>query len=132
MKASVEVVHVYANRTWIESDQFGGRHVMVQSEDPGSVPFCYASFHYDYTYTSNARTFSDAESLAKSLGAQEPIEHRTRDFAESNAITQGKQPLAWLVTGGKVFIDSAHTELRYAEQARDRNTGSHIVALTAM
>ena len=105
---------------------------MIQSEAPDFAPFCYASFGYNYAYTDNATTLSAAESLAKSLGAQEPIEHRTRDFAESNAITQGKQPLAWLVTGGKVFIDSAHTELRYAEQARDRNTGSHIVALTAM
>lgn len=74
------LVSVYDTKIWIESDMVGARHVMVEHQVPGCEPFCYASFHYDYRYTRNSGTHQTAEALAKSLGATEPIEHRSRSM----------------------------------------------------
>ena len=75
---TVALVHVYPTAIWIESDIMGARHVVLQHE--GCDPFTYASFHYDWRYTSNAITHDQAEKLAYALGATEPVEHRTRDM----------------------------------------------------
>jgi hypothetical protein len=74
------MVEVRPTRIWVESDMMGSRHVVMQHQDFGG-PFTYASFHYGYAYTSNSGTHAAAESLARSLGASEPIEHRERSFA---------------------------------------------------
>lgn len=72
------LVEILPTRIWIESDMMGARHVMLQHE--GMQPFTYASFHYDYAYTSNSGTWAAAHSLALSLGAAEPVEARNREF----------------------------------------------------
>jgi hypothetical protein len=73
------VVEILPTRIWIESDMMGARHVVMHHQDYGE-PFTYASFHYDYAYTSNAGTWGAANSLALALGATEPVEQRSRDF----------------------------------------------------
>lgn len=70
------IVEILPTKVWIESDMFGGRHVVMQHDT--CEPFTYASFRYDYRYTSNSGTFNAAEALALQLGATEPIEHKTR------------------------------------------------------
>jgi hypothetical protein len=74
----VEIVEILPTAIWIENDMFGGRSVMVQHQ--GCDAFEYARFGYDYRYTSNAGTHDAAKSLAKELGAVEPIEYRNRPF----------------------------------------------------
>ena len=71
-------VEICKTAVWVENDLFGGRHIVVQHE--GHEPFTYASFNYDYRYTSNASTLSAAQQMAISLGAKEPIEFRTREL----------------------------------------------------
>lgn len=68
------VVKVYPTAIWIESGWCGERRVMMQHE--GCEPFAYATFGYDYRYTSNAGTWAAAHALALSLGAKEPVEQR--------------------------------------------------------
>lgn len=74
----VAITKVIPTHVWIESDMFGGRHVMRQHE--GMKPFCYCSFFYDYTHTSNGKTLQDATNMALSIGATEPVEHRSREL----------------------------------------------------
>jgi hypothetical protein len=76
----VKIEHIYGRKVWIESDMMGARHVMVQHDAPDAEPFCYCSFHYDYAYTSNAGTLSDATRMAVALGATEPVEERHREL----------------------------------------------------
>lgn len=76
----VKIEHIYGRKVWIESDMMGARHVMVQHDAPDTEPFCYCSFHYDYAYTSNAGTLSDATRMAVALGATEPVEERHREL----------------------------------------------------
>jgi hypothetical protein len=76
----VEIVKIYPTACWIEDDIMGARHLMLQHE--GMEPFCYASFHYSYAYTSNAGTHDAAHQLAAALGFTEPIEHRVRSVPE--------------------------------------------------
>ena len=75
----VTIVDILPTRIWVESDMMGARHVVMHHQDFGQ-PFTYATFHYDYAYTSNSGTHSAAENLARALGASEPIEHRTRSL----------------------------------------------------
>lgn len=75
--ASATVVEILPKRIWIESDMMGSRHVVMHHQGFGE-PFTFASFHYNYAYTSNAGTWEAAQSLALSLGATEPVEHRYR------------------------------------------------------
>jgi hypothetical protein len=81
----VEVVKVYGQTVWVESDFFGSKHVMVQSDAPGTEPFCYCSFHYGYGYTDNRSVHEAAQRMAVSLGATEPVEFRQREFKVPNA-----------------------------------------------
>ncbi len=76
---SIEVVtieKVVPTRVWIEDDFLGARHVMVQHE--GMHAFEYATFNYDYAYTSNSDTWKASEAIAVSLGATTPVEHKQR------------------------------------------------------
>lgn len=75
---ALTIVHIFPTKIWIESDLFGGRHVVIQHQDGKSDPFTYASFHYNYRYTDNAGTRNAAESMARQLGATDPIEQRSR------------------------------------------------------
>lgn len=75
--APAKVVEILPTRIWIESDMMGSRHVMVHHEGFGD-PFTYATFHYNYAYTSNAGTWDAANNLALSLGATEPVQQRSR------------------------------------------------------
>ena len=77
---TVTVVKVLPTRIWVESDMMGARHVVMHHQDFGE-PFTYATFHYNYAYTSNSGTRAAAESLARALGAAEPIEHRAGSLA---------------------------------------------------
>jgi hypothetical protein len=72
----VQIVEILKNKVWVESDIIGSRHVMIQQGD--SEPFQYASFYYDYRFTSNAHIAQQADKLAISLGASEPVECRVR------------------------------------------------------
>jgi hypothetical protein len=67
---------VLKTEIWIESDLFGGRHVVMQHET--LRPFDYCTFNYAYGYTDNASTMNAATKMALSLGATEPVEHRRR------------------------------------------------------
>lgn len=75
---TAEIVEILPTSIWIENDILGSRHVMMQHHE--HEPFTYASFHYDYRYTSNSGTVAAAESLALALGAKAPVEHRYRQF----------------------------------------------------
>lgn len=70
------LVEILPTKIWIENDMFGSRHVVVQHD--GCKEFTYCSFGYNYAYTSNAQTYNAAISMAKSLGAVEPIQQKTR------------------------------------------------------
>lgn len=73
----VKVESISTVKVWVESDMLGARHVVIQHEGAGLPPFIYASFHYNYAYTSNYNTLRAAELLAIQLGATVPVEHRT-------------------------------------------------------
>jgi len=75
---TVKVLEVMPTQIWIESGMMGERVVMLQHE--GCEPFAYATFGYDYRYTSNSGTMGQAIKLALALGATEPVEHRDRAF----------------------------------------------------
>ncbi|NVZ11288.1 hypothetical protein HW932_18720 [Allochromatium humboldtianum] len=76
-----EIAKIYERKIWIETDFHGDKHVMIQHQDGESEPFCYCSFFYDHRYTSNSNTHAAAENMAKALGAQEPIEYRSRSIS---------------------------------------------------
>lgn len=68
------IVKAMPTKIWIESDFSGANHVVIQHE--GYEPFRYATFNYDHRYSSNSSVSMHAENLAKSLGAEEPIERK--------------------------------------------------------
>lgn len=78
MQQPVQIVEILPAAIWLESGIMGGCSVMLQHE--GCEPFEYARFGYDYRYTSNGGVMAAATELAKSLGAQEPIERRSKPF----------------------------------------------------
>lgn len=75
-----KLVEILPTKVWIESDLMGARHVVMHHQGYGE-PFTYASFHYDYAYTSNSGTWDAAYRLALALGATEPVEQRQRNFS---------------------------------------------------
>ena len=72
------IVKIYPTKIWIESGMMGERVVVIQHE--GCEPFDYATFAYDYRYTSNYGTMNAAQNLAISLGATDPVEQKLRPF----------------------------------------------------
>lgn len=84
-EGAVELVHVYATKVWCESDApwSGTKRVVMQHQAPGCEPFTYCSFHYDYRYTSNAMIRRAAETMARTLGATDPIEWRDRPNSQA-------------------------------------------------
>ncbi|TDS82597.1 hypothetical protein EDF71_107233 [Comamonas sp. JUb58] len=74
---TVRVVKILPTKIWIESDFFGDRHVMVQHE--GHKVAQVATVRSCYGYTDNSSTRHLVELIAKSLGAVDPIERRSRD-----------------------------------------------------
>ena len=77
-----EMVKIVGHKIWIEADLFGNKHVMIQHDDD-SAPFTYCTFNYDHRYTCNSAIHKQAERMARSLGASEPIEHQTRKLEEA-------------------------------------------------
>jgi hypothetical protein len=75
----VKIVDIMPTKVWVESDMMGSRHVVMHHQGFGE-PFTYASFFYDYAYTSNSGTWEAAHRLALALGATEPVEHKRREF----------------------------------------------------
>lgn len=76
----IEVVKVYGRKVWLEHDLLGHWHVMVQHDAPGTEPFQYASFYYNYFYNSNAGVQAEAEHLATRLGAKPPFVYKERSI----------------------------------------------------
>jgi hypothetical protein len=66
---TVEIVEVYPTKYWVERDMVGGIHIMVQHE--GMHAFEYASFNYDYAYTSNAGVWAEMVNMMKRFGIEE-------------------------------------------------------------
>lgn len=74
---TVEIVKIYPTKYWVEKDFFGGSHIIVQHE--GMHAFEYASFNYDYAYTSNAGVHSEIVNMMKRFGIEEKdIEWKSR------------------------------------------------------
>lgn len=65
----VEIVKIYPTKFWVEKDFFGSSHIMMQHE--GMHPFQYATFNYDYAYTSNAGVHAAIVNTMKSFGIKE-------------------------------------------------------------
>jgi hypothetical protein len=77
---TAQIVKVFERKVWIEKDMAGSQHVVIQHQCGQSTPFTYCSFHYDYAYTSNASIHGQANKMALSLGAKEPVEIKHREF----------------------------------------------------
>lgn len=76
---TVEIVKIYPTKYWVEKDFFGSSHIMMQHETMS--PFCYASFHYDYAYTSNSGVHAEIVNMMKRLGVEEKdIEYKFREL----------------------------------------------------
>jgi len=75
---TIALVEIFPTAIWIESGMFGERSVVLQHQ--GCEPFVYATFGYDYRYTSSGGTLAAAQALARSLGAVDPIEMRSAPF----------------------------------------------------
>jgi hypothetical protein len=80
MIKQIQVTNIRDKKVWIEDDFSGDKYVMIKHDIDGFEPFCYCTFHYDYAYTSNSSIKARAEMMARSLGADEPIEHKSRPF----------------------------------------------------
>ena len=88
------VVQILPTKVWIESGMLGERAVMLQHQD--CEPFEYAVFNYDYRYTSNHGTITAAESLARALGATDPIEHKRRELGPLPTAGELREQIACL------------------------------------
>jgi len=77
---TAEIVKIYPTRYWVEQDMVGGAHIMMQHE--GYHKFQYASFGYDYAYTSNSGVHMAVVNMMKSFGIEEKdIDWQSRGFA---------------------------------------------------
>lgn len=74
--SAAKIVKIISPSIWLEKDFAGDVAVMVGY--PDESPFEFAKFNYDYRYTGNANIHAQAEELATSLGAEKPVECRTR------------------------------------------------------
>lgn len=75
----VEITKIYPTKFWVEKDMFGGSHIMMQHETMNV--FEYASFYYDYAYTSNAGVHTEVVAMMKRFGVEEKdIEYRYREL----------------------------------------------------
>lgn len=75
---TVEIVKIFPTHYWVESDVLGTKHIMVQHE--GMEPFTYASFNYDYGYTSNSQIHNDVVAMMARFGIEEKdIVYKYRD-----------------------------------------------------
>ena len=63
------IVKILPTQYWVESDLFGGKHIMIQHE--GMQPFCYCSFHYNYAYTGNSQIHQEAVNMMARFGIEE-------------------------------------------------------------
>lgn len=73
------IVEILPTAYWVESDFFGGKHIMIQHD--GMNPFCYCSFYYDYAYTSNSIIHAMAVKMMENFGIKEAdIVWKQREF----------------------------------------------------
>lgn len=89
MPKRAKVIHVYANRVWCESDFMGDRHVVVQSDAPGSEPFTVCTLRYSYLHCDNFTGRATAERIAEMFGATQPIEWRLRPLPQQEEAADG-------------------------------------------
>jgi hypothetical protein len=116
-----EIVEILPTRIWIESDFLGGRHVVLQHQD--CEQFTYASFGYDWRYTSNAGTYEAARQIALALGAQEPIEERTRGLEPPDSTAMQYLALTDAMhyeAGPQLLSPEEYAAALYADAARYR------------
>jgi hypothetical protein len=72
------IVTIYPTLYWVEKDFMGSSHIMVQHE--GMHSFKYATFYYDYAYTSNAGVHDAVVSVMNGFGIEEKdIVWKSRD-----------------------------------------------------
>lgn len=107
-----EIVKIYERKIWIETDFHGNKHIMVQHQDGENEPFCYCSFFYDHRYNSNSITHAAAQNMAKALGAQEPIEYRSRSI--SFAIPTIPESL------NKAYVYAMHAQMLISRSKSER------------
>ena len=75
---TVKIEHVYKLNIWVEKDICGSSHIMMQHEGFGE-PFCYATFNYDYAFTSNSTMHMDITRMMEQFGiAEKDIDWRSR------------------------------------------------------
>ena len=91
----VKIVEVFPLKIWVEKDIMGSSHIMMQHDYPGQKPFQYASFFYDYAYTSNSGIHAEVVRVMERFNiAEKDIvwKQRTIDILEAqtalNAIEQ--------------------------------------------
>ena len=83
-----QIVEILPTKYWVERDMLGASHIMMQHEGL-EQPFCYASFYYDYAYTSNSRIHRDVVYMMSRFGiAEADIEWRNReiDMSEDSGV----------------------------------------------
>jgi len=130
---TVEIVEFAPCSVWIESDMFGARHVMLHHQGHGE-PFTYATFNYDYAYTSNAQTRHEAEKLAIALGAKVPVQEKVREWkmpAELSELTRertARQEAQRQVTDLQERIARAGVEMRSAMAAERERISTALLA----
>lgn len=76
---TVQVVGIIPTKYWVEKGMCGDAYIMMQHE--GFHEFEYASFGYDYAYTSNAGVWSEVVEMMKRFGVEEKdIEWKSREL----------------------------------------------------
>ena len=82
---TAKIVEVIKLNIWVEKDMCGSSHIMMQhGNGEYGKPFCYATFNYDYAFTSNAGMHTQVVSMMKQFGIEEKdIDWRSRSWPPS-------------------------------------------------
>ena len=80
----VEISNIIKQKIWIEDDLMGHKHIMIMHDDGKSTPFTFCTLYYNYAFTSNDSIRRMAETIALSIGAEEPIEYKQRQLKYEN------------------------------------------------
>lgn len=107
------IVDILPTEIWVETDMFGGRHVMLRHQGD-EKPFRYASFPYNHRYTSNSGTRSAAESVALAQGAKAPVEHRAQ-VVEPPQFTGNADLLRLTSVGLPIILRNPHGETQFGK-----------------
>jgi hypothetical protein len=80
MIETAKIVEILPTSIWVESDMMGSKHIMMQHQGHGE-PFQYASFFYDYAYTSNSTMHQTVVEMMQEFGvAETDIVWKQREF----------------------------------------------------